>query len=88
MASRESRKEEMGECLATDCNQLYELGSLDHRPDVHNGAIQEREMIDRMPSGNAEMDEEENVTQHEVFEIEVEEEVEEYAAHTGIGFEG
>ena len=45
-------------------------------------------MIDRMPSGNAEMDEEENVTQHEVFEIEVEEEVEEYAAHTGIGFEG
>ena len=42
MASRESGKAEVGECLATDCYQLYELGGLDDQPDVHNGAIQKR----------------------------------------------
>ena len=37
VVSRESCEEEVG-----DCYQLYELGSLDHQPNVHNGAIQER----------------------------------------------
>ena len=58
MASRESCKAEVGECLATDCYQPYEFGSIDDGPNVHNELYKSVAVNETSVTGNEDSSEE------------------------------